>query len=495
MGGHSGVVPPSIQRGAQLVLEEARARRDGRVLLWHRLVHEHYNEDLHYFLLKFPSFRKETLDEFGQRLRERLGITGFCLYPVLGRVDSLLRVWLNPVSLKRLENQLREMSVSEEHFAVREMAHWAFDSTATESLRLEQLIGKYTPRDFAAVQQGGERRLRHRMEKEGLLAYRPISFRNKVKFYTIATYPFFETDYVEMIRQEVAQTIKKYEGSISLVSLYDTGKGVLIKACLPTAFAVGEFALELRSNVARFKSFTETLVIAARSPQESDDLSGNSLTRQHVMDPDIKAFCPEFYELALGPDLRRRFEAYLHRADMFRGFSDAHRARLSKVVLAVARELSGDSDHAITCFDILSSWFPSRENRLRDLNSLMLAALADGDNNGRQQRLAGRLGIKRDRYKAIGQLIDEAILLLQEAERQGKSSHRIDSLGRNALNVGASLRNAVEHGEFRVPAEWEGLIDSVAAFMKVFSSITGEFDRIIRLWKDGSPITRGTRGR
>jgi hypothetical protein len=279
MGGHAGVFPPSIQRGAQFVLEEARARRDGRVLLWHRLVHEHYNEDLHYFLLKFPAFRKETLEEFGQRLRERLGITGFCLYPVLGRVDALLRVWLNPIALKRLEHLLREMSVSEEHFAVREMAHWAFDGTVSERLRLEQLIGKYTSRDFAAVQQGEDKRLRRTMEKDGLLTYRPISFRNKVKFYTIATYPFFETDYVEMIRQEVTQTIKRFEASISLVSLYDTGKGVLIKACLPTAFAVGEFALELRSNVARFKSFTETLVIAARSPQESDDLSGTSLNR------------------------------------------------------------------------------------------------------------------------------------------------------------------------------------------------------------------------
>src|SRR3989304_5299635 len=121
------------------------------IFLWHEVVHQRFNESLHFYLLGIQNYKLTTLSQIASDL-QGFGIAGYCLYEIYGPYDVFMRVWLNRDTKVRLDQWLAETGYLRNYasFQVLQQRHWA-------ERHLDHLYsGSWINKNFAIWIGGGE---------------------------------------------------------------------------------------------------------------------------------------------------------------------------------------------------------------------------------------------------------------------------------------------------------------------------------------------------
>jgi hypothetical protein len=461
-----------------------------RVLLWHPVVHQYFEESLYYFLIRFGTYTATTYSQLRAFLEDEPGLPGYCMYTVLGIYDLLLRIWLNPVAYARLDQFLPDKAGIAQVLAFRvdKQLHWKFGELADDGALL-RAASKYTEDDYEQVQKGLDPDTARRMEDDGLFCNEILTPPTRVKFYTVVGEPLpaysplrdMIAEQVPKIAEDFHKIVRRARQSsetLTRVSIYEgAGFGwILFKGVVDDVHLASELAITFRGSLSRFGVTTTTLVIGDPDPLEKDYLSPGSLRREAQIDRRVAAFLPELYSTRfVEPQRRRVIESYLNEKDIFRDLEPIDAEFMGNLVLAAAVSEAGG---VAELSDQLSGWFRDTERELRDMteSALIVAATAESKS---LQTIGEELGITKAQ-RTSSSLGDLLLIAAGMLERLGKFALTGDV--KNAFVSISKLRNDVQHG--KTLPDWRQVLDVVHAFLTIYRKLISQFSVIIEESRD-----------
>ena len=480
------------------------------MLLWNPLVHDHFDENLYFYLISFRTFKIEDIELLERRI-EGFGLTGFCLYTLHGQFDVLIRVWLNPMAQRRLEDSLEEMRVgSEIHqplvFHVDRQSHWAFPGGYEAETAVRQSIDRWSSEDYVAVQAGVGTRLEGDMRKEGLLSRQQVRSENKVKFYIAVSAPGpTYAPLMEGILTEIVNTMQALTGSgvaqrrtkqvVTQSSMYQ-GRGfawLIVKAVAPNIYTVSDLAIRVRAIATRFDLGTITLVLANRNPRENESINPGSLRRESQADREVYNFIPKIYAGSgssdgdVSRDHVRSVEQFVRDNGFFRHLNPESRAWLGTLREAFSTKEKSPLSDELLASDILSSWFRAQENWFRERLEPLVVAIAKGGKKA-VGAIYAETGIsKGERFEVIGTMLGYFCQLCSRLS-PGHLGGRADSFQyseetRRVCNEIANLRNLVQHNDRQYLHDWQVHVASISEYLPILSQLQTLSSDAVTSWQ------------
>lgn len=298
-----------------MMKEVSNNQSDTGMLLWHPKVHEHFNESLFYFALRFKGYRREYADTIKQDLISK-GIVGICIYEIFGSYDLLIRAWLTTTMLAGFTTLLDNTNALSYYqiFRVKKIRHWAFIEDPDEGILsnmqsqfdIDRVQDDVKSGIFNSVKPYIDARLAKYYDEDRAL--KQSIWTTHVKFYSALTFGEFGT-ITKRQESEITKTLIEIQDNvidkgypILNMTLY-FGEGlahVLVKGIAESTVTARNFMVErvieaLRASLPELTTFA----ICEERPYESDDVGQDALgTFQRGVPPQwITNWFPEFYNL------------------------------------------------------------------------------------------------------------------------------------------------------------------------------------------------------
>jgi hypothetical protein len=448
------------------------------ILLWHPQIHEFFGETLYFFSLRFRGYTKTILRDLQTSLGA-LGITGTCLYELFGAYDVLLKVWLTPVNLAKLESafsDILELAAQPAAFRVTEMRHWAFREMPEEAILREVLRNK---ENILRAQEDATQKLSDRISKyqaANVLRYSPLG--DNELFYTALSFGEFGSLALSTegaIRQalfDVYERALDNTGPVRKINIY-VGDGfahALIKGCVNNVREARNFVVE--SIITPLKALvpeTTTFAVCSTEAIECDEISEDALDKFQRGSPPlwIQDWFPDFYRLGSSDQKTMEIQSLLAvNREIVQSLSDDHKIRLIKPLLEAS--LTQDAGRAVVA---ILPWFAQIEGALGERTTWFsfmraLTKLRGVDLQKAEVEIREKVGLDKGSGKQLGKEIPLGDLLnMYLAATEQYDSGALVTGGKPQPAELTWVRNQFAHG-------------------KIFSSLDGGWKRTfyVLLW-------------
>jgi hypothetical protein len=280
-------------------------------ILWHPIIHTLYSEDLYYFVLRFTPYTRDSLLGLKERLLEKKGATGICLYEILGDYDVLLRAWLTQTMLAEVYRTLDRYPglVAHPFFRVRQQKHWAFPRDPDKDLlnKLSSSTAGIKTAQEAARSELDE--VIHPYVEAGAAYYGTISDPRFVKFYTALTFGESgrltiqaENDIRHGLFEIHDELVQAKRVSIRNPSIYwgDGFANALFKGMAKNVVVARDFVVDkVVPKLSGYNPATTTFIVCENQPYESEEIGREALSTFMTGTPPmwIQSWFPDFYRL------------------------------------------------------------------------------------------------------------------------------------------------------------------------------------------------------
>lgn len=230
-----------------------------KLVVWHPLVHGFYGEELHFFMLKFdvpfnPEFVRKCL--IGAKIQ------GFCIYPVFGSYDLVIRAWVDSDKRQKFVSALKDDLRFEEFIAFHIDYLWSDSKLEGEAVKKE--LAEIRSEGLRAAQDVRDQKLVDRLLDVGMiLKISDTSVRaTGIKFFTLFRFEGQITQ--ELIGESLKEQSRSLGEKLKEVSIY-RGNGVaqfIVKAVAREFYDISDFILGLRDKLKLVKIATETFLVA-----------------------------------------------------------------------------------------------------------------------------------------------------------------------------------------------------------------------------------------
>lgn len=442
------------------------------MLLWHPAVHEHFDEELFYFLIGVISFKANAFETLSKRLREDLFLTGFCIYPALGSYDIVLRVWLNRVDLRALSGLLDELCESGEFgnflaFRAARIEHWPFHGSPSAE------VDAYTPEDYLNAQDG-DVSLQEDMQTSGLLHRGPISEPGKLKFYIAVGAIPNQFGTVEAVIYESVKAAIPKDGRLEKISFYE-GSGfcsLLAKGVTRDVDTIFEVATAVREVVSGYQMLSHTFLVSTSDASESDRINRSSLLGLPRFERTCMAWVPEMYDLdrlaSTDKAKIRQAEDLILSARVFHDLGE-DREWMQGTLVPLVHEERSTVDRSFVAARRIGSKLAMVEHWLRtNLNALLRGLASDDDG---MKSLLSATEIPKDRQGSLSQwLKGYSQLISRDEDCAARLAYTTET--EELFNRVTEIRNDCDHTDGQKTVQrWQDTLVILNRFFPVFHRI------------------------
>jgi hypothetical protein len=451
-------------------------------VVWHPDIHQHYSEELFYYLIRstgyFPEFKSGLLDLLSER-----SIRGFCLYDVFGDFDFMLRVWLTPQKREDLTKAFRDKAYRVSEFVVREFVHlWHVqkDGSLTSRNFTDVEISKVGSAKLMAAQEGDETAQDELFANGMLLCHVPK--RDGFKFFTrlnLATGHLVD----ERAITEALIACIRGAGYLRQPSAY-RGMGFaqfLIKGVVDSFYQVEEFVFDLLDAFRIAGGATTTYVVSDSEPLEYDAVN---FPTDAIQRDTVTRLVPEMS----GPEGS--------------GLGTLEKAIVTMAILDNLAAFEADStktDGTGTLHDLCAEFIRGASQQSQDRSRLerefepqrarVMAFLAGAEDRLRTIRSQALPAFFHEKAPAAHEEILRKCGLRSSLSSMGDSSsylqslyacagHELSSETRRALKRAVELRNVLMHGDQALPdtSIWRFMVDVTAGLVLALKEMTDILD-------------------
>ncbi len=453
-----------------------------KMLLWHQKVHEHFNENLYYFVLRFKGYQRQYRDNI-QEASISQGIVGICIYEVFGDFDILIRVWLTPsmlLAFTKILDSIASLSYYQV-MNVKRISHWGFMTepkleflyNATGDLDLDVVQRDIREGNYNSIKAYADAHLAIIREKEN---------ENGVKFYSalhfgesgVITKRQEDEIYKSLIEIQ-EEILNKKSDEIPLIqnlSFYfgDGFAHVLAKGNTSNFVVARKFVVE--QIIRRLRTLlpeVTTYAICDEEPYESDDVSRDALETFHQGTPPIwiTNWFPDFFKLGGDPKIVTKVHSLLANYEIIiRNLPNDYLINLLNPLLESV--ITENPDKAVK--EVLY-WFSTVESRLYDNNNWFsflrrLSGCQGEEVSIISKQIEARVGTKQP--PTFVDLLNKYCWALKE--------YRPDSplLGNKTPTSDLSdMRNIFAHGQIFIKFNeiWERLFNLLMWFLPLYTGI------------------------
>lgn len=410
-------------------------------LAWSREVREYLGESLHFFFLAVRPLGLRNIERQIRSLAQAKGIGGLTCYPIFGRFDLLIRVWLHP-ALGSSFTQLLDDAIPD----IRSIR--SFRATKSpidryskgENEEGKEALALLSERAVLDIQEGKDPVLKRRLLERDLLLQQDSGELLVQAFVTVLLPDLFSES-----SSEIGEAIHGYCRDSEDITSCSTHAGtgdqasMLVEFTTPEFFHAGDVALFIAGKFSGAR--TETSLATDREPLFQElkigystfqELKGRSLI--------VQGLVPEFYEslradrLGRAEDIATFVEEELPDLGSFPGLKRIVRAYLRGYLL----------DDETSMLKALFEYFVALERYLRSAVRKFLAAQGS-DASDRSKEMVSKSPTK---FLVLGDLLR----IYSESIKAGQVEGALGGPP-SWLNL-ARLRNRVLHGDLGLEGGW-----------------------------------------
>ena len=444
------------------------------IFLWHEVVHQRFNESLHFYLLGIQNYKLTTLSQIASDL-QGFGIAGYCLYEIYGPYDVFMRVWLNRDTKVRLDQWLAETGYLRNYasFQVLQQRHWA-ESRLADRNEAIALLEHIEPGLIKDAQNDIPEAIQ-RVVSDRLALEAEVSNAESIKFYTLvvpAALPHSET--LNLVAELLSQELSQANQIIKNGSLYFGAgfswavmKGMFLQK---DYYDFGGFIVRLGNLLSAFQLGLFTFFVANWDSPESDLITEGSIISATVIDQEMDDWIPGFYASQASQEAKNLIHGFVVRRGYLREWRPDDRELVQEMLLAKFGDIQ---DRYI---QELAGWFIKTEARLRRFVGQLPVALGIS-----AERVAQLRKLIRDQSQesTLGALFRLVVLLLEEQKPGGSEEFVTSTFNESSKRV-ADLRNRVMHGDFDLVfgQTWLARLEELVDFLPVYRRLELLLDRL-----------------